>query len=38
MQVKRVVVTNIITHQNFGDLIGTLTHGQQNGSGTAGWC
>ena len=33
MQVKRVVVTNTIAHQNFGDLIGTLTHSQQTGLG-----
>jgi subtilisin-like proprotein convertase family protein len=33
MQVKRVVVTDTITHQNFGDLIGTLTHSQQTGLG-----
>ena len=26
MTIRRVVVTNIITHQNFGDLQGTLTH------------
>lgn len=25
--VQRVVVTNVMTHQNFGDLQGTLTHG-----------
>ncbi len=25
-KVRRVVVTNIITHEDFGDLIGTLTH------------
>ena len=31
MQVKRVVVTNIITHQNFGDLIGVLSHGTSGG-------
>jgi subtilisin-like proprotein convertase family protein len=28
MTIRRVVVTNIITHQNFGDLQGTLTHDQ----------
>jgi hypothetical protein len=33
MQVKRVVVTNTIMHQNFGDLIGTLSHSQQTGLG-----
>ena len=34
-EIQRVVVTNYIAHQNFGDLIGTLNHGQQNGlSGT----
>ncbi len=31
MQLKRVVVTNVITHQNFGDLIGTLSHGTSGG-------
>ena len=31
MEMKRVVVTNVITHQNFGDLIGALAHGGQNG-------
>jgi O-glycosyl hydrolase/subtilisin-like proprotein convertase family protein len=31
MQVRQVTVTNIIAHQNFGDLIGTLTHGGNNG-------
>jgi subtilisin-like proprotein convertase family protein len=31
MDVKRVVVTNVITHQNFGDLIGTFVHGGQSG-------
>ena len=31
MEMQRVVVTNDIVHQNFGDLIGTLGHGQQNG-------
>ncbi len=31
MEIQRVVVTNLITHQNFGDLIGTLKHGGQNG-------
>jgi subtilisin-like proprotein convertase family protein len=31
MQVLQVVVTNTIVHQNFGDLIGTLDHGGQNG-------
>ncbi len=33
MQVKRVVVNDTIAHQNFGDLIGTLTHSQQTGLG-----
>ena len=33
MQVKRIVVNNTIFHQNFGDLIGTLTHSQQTGLG-----
>ena len=27
--VRKVVVTNAVTHQNFGDTIGTLTHGQK---------
>jgi subtilisin-like proprotein convertase family protein len=27
--VRKVVVTNAFTHQNFGDLIGTLTHGSK---------
>jgi subtilisin-like proprotein convertase family protein len=31
MEIQRVVVTNIIAHQNFGDLIGTLAHGGMNG-------
>ena len=31
MQVQQVVVTDLIAHQNFGDLIGTLTHGGNNG-------
>src|ERR1035437_4873182 len=31
MEIKRGTVTSTITHQNFGDLIGTLTHGGQNG-------
>src|ERR1019366_1924914 len=31
MQVQQVVVTSLIAHQNFGDLIGTLTHGGNNG-------
>jgi subtilisin-like proprotein convertase family protein len=31
MQVQQVVVNNLIAHQNFGDLIGTLTHGGNNG-------
>jgi choice-of-anchor C domain-containing protein len=31
MEIQRVVVTNAIAHQNFGDLIGGLSHGQQNG-------
>jgi subtilisin-like proprotein convertase family protein len=31
MDVQRVVVTNSIAHQNFGDLIGTLSHGGNNG-------
>ena len=28
MEINRVVVTNVIAHQNFGDLIGTLSHGR----------
>ncbi|MGH7951755.1 MAG: S8 family serine peptidase, partial [Limisphaerales bacterium] len=28
--VQRVVVTNLIVHQNFGDLIGTLSHNGKN--------
>ncbi|HWY74930.1 MAG TPA: S8 family serine peptidase, partial [Verrucomicrobiae bacterium] len=28
-KVRKVVVQDSITHQNFGDLIGTLTHGQK---------
>ena len=31
MEIQRVVVTNSIAHQNFGDLIGTLKHGGMNG-------
>ena len=31
MQVQQVGVTSLIAHQNFGDLIGTLTHGGNNG-------
>ncbi|HTY87248.1 MAG TPA: S8 family serine peptidase [Candidatus Acidoferrum sp.] len=31
MEVQRVVVTNTIASQNYGDLIGTLSHGGQNG-------
>jgi len=31
MEIKRGTVTSTITHQNFGDLLGTLTHGGQNG-------
>jgi subtilisin-like proprotein convertase family protein len=31
MEMKRVIVTNTIAHQNFGDLVGTLKHGGQNG-------
>ncbi|HSY17994.1 MAG TPA: S8 family serine peptidase, partial [Candidatus Acidoferrales bacterium] len=27
MEVKRVIVTNSFTHQNFGDLVGGLSHG-----------
>ncbi|EEF59226.1 S8 family serine peptidase, partial [Pedosphaera parvula] len=27
--VRRVIVTNSITHQNFGDLLGTLSHGRK---------
>ena len=29
ISVRRVVVTNTVTHQRFGDLIGTLSHGSQ---------
>jgi subtilisin-like proprotein convertase family protein len=32
MAINRVVVTNVITHQNFGDLIGTLSHGNSSGA------
>jgi subtilisin-like proprotein convertase family protein len=32
MEINRVVVTNIVTHQNFGDLIGTLRHGNSSGA------
>ena len=35
MELKNVVVTNYIFSQNFGDLIGTLSHGQQTGLGGA---
>jgi len=31
MQVSRVVVTNALFAQNFGDLLGTLTHSQSSG-------
>jgi subtilisin-like proprotein convertase family protein len=31
MEINRVVVTNMIWHQNFGDLIGTLAHGDSSG-------
>ena len=31
MEIQRVVMTNVIAHQNFGDLIGGLKHGGQNG-------
>ncbi|MGA3143257.1 MAG: S8 family serine peptidase [Verrucomicrobiota bacterium] len=31
MEIQRVVVTTSIAHQNFGDLIGGLAHGQMNG-------
>ena len=31
MEIQRVVVTNVIAHQNFGDLIGTLKHGGRTG-------
>ncbi len=34
-EIQRVVVTNYIVHQNFGDLIGTLGHGQQSGLSAA---
>ncbi|MDB6067815.1 MAG: Peptidase and in kexin sedolisin [Pedosphaera sp.] len=29
VQVRKIVVTNNVTHERFGDLIGTLTHGQK---------
>jgi subtilisin-like proprotein convertase family protein len=29
IQLRRVIVTNAITHENFGDLFGVLRHGQQ---------
>ena len=32
MEVGRVVMTNAIWHQNFGDLIGTLAHGDSSGA------
>jgi len=32
MEMNRVVVTNVITHQNYGDLIGTLAHGNSSGT------
>ncbi len=32
MEINRVVVTDVITHQNFGDLIGTLAHGDSSGA------
>ncbi len=32
MEIDRVVVTNEIWHQNFGDLIGTLMHGDSSGA------
>jgi subtilisin-like proprotein convertase family protein len=32
MEMNRVVVTNIVTHQNYGDLIGTLRHGNSSGA------
>ena len=32
MDINRVVVTNAIWHQNFGDLIGTLSHGDSSGA------
>ncbi len=31
IQVLQVIVTNTVYHQNFGDLIGTLSHGGGNG-------
>jgi len=30
IQLHRVIVTNAITHENFGDLFGVLRHGQQS--------
>ena len=35
MQIERVVVTNTIAHQNFGNLVGVLSHGY-NGAGQTG--
>jgi glucuronoarabinoxylan endo-1,4-beta-xylanase len=32
MEIDRVVVTNMIWHQNFGDLIGALAHGDSSGT------
>ena len=29
MQIRRVTVTNVISHQNFGDLVGAVTHDSQ---------
>lgn len=34
IQIQNVVVTNVIQHQNFGDLIGVLTHGEAGIAGT----
>lgn len=33
-EVGNIILTNVITHQNFGDLVGTLTHGDTLGGNT----
>jgi len=35
MQIQRVIVTNTIAHQNFGNLVGVLSHGYNGGSQAA---
>ena len=35
MQIGRVIVTNTIQHQNFGDLVGVIAHGDNAGNQTA---